>query len=362
MSKIQMPMQRLGRTGLQVSRLSFGSWVSFSFQIQSDAAYEIMKKAFESGINLFDNAEAYAKGQSETIMGVCIQRGLSEKVWTRGDLVITTKLFFGTIPGVNNRGLSRKHIVEGTVESLKRLQLEYVDIIYAHRPDPTVPMEEIVRAFNHVIDRGYSFYWGTSEWSAAQIADACGIADRLGLIRPVVEQPEYNIFARTRVESEYEHLYHSTGLGLTTWSPLASGILTGKYSGKVIPDGSRFSIANYQFLVNDKFGANAWQIAAADELVLIAKELNCTSAQLALAWCLKNPRVSSVILGATSTTQLEENLGALTILPRLTPELIERIENIGGGRGKPAFPSSYLQSIKERVLPELTNFPEQVHF
>ena len=357
-----MPLQRLGRTGLQVSRLSFGSWVSFSFQIQSDTAFEIMKKAFESGINLFDNAEAYAKGQSETIMGECIQRGLTEKLWTRGDLVITTKLFFGTTAGVNNRGLSRKHVVEGTINSLKRLQLEYVDIIYAHRPDPATPMEEIVRAFNHVIDRGYSFYWGTSEWSAAQISDACGIADRLGLIRPCVEQPEYNLFARTRVESEYEHLYHSNGLGLTTWSPLASGILSGKYSGKVIPEGSRFSIANYQFLVTDKFGSNAWQVDAADELVAIAKELDCTSAQLALAWCLKNPRVSSVILGATSVAQLVENLGALRIVPRLTKELLERIENIGGGRGKPAFPTAHLQSIRERVIPELENFPEKTHF
>ena len=357
-----MPMQRLGRTGLQVSRLSFGSWVTFSYQVQADAAYNLMKLAYTSGINLFDNAEAYAKGESESIMGVCIQRGITEKVWTRGDLVVTTKLFFGTIPGVNNRGLSRKHVVEGTLNSLKRLQLDYVDILYAHRPDPTVPMEEIVRAFNHCIDRGLAFYWGTSEWSAAQIADACGIADRLGLMRPCVEQPEYNLFARTRVESEYEHLYHSSGLGLTTWSPLASGVLTGKYSGKKVPDGSRFSIANYQFLVQDKFGANAWQVEAADELGLIANELGCTSAQLALAWCLKNPRVSSVILGATSETQLVENLGSLSILPRLTPDLVLRIENIGNGKGKPIIPSSFSQSVRERISSELTNFPELTHF
>ena len=251
-----MPMQTLGRSGLVVSRLSFGSWVTFSFQVGENDAYTLMKAAFARGVNLFDNAEAYARGAAESIMGAAIQRGIDEKVWRREDLVITTKLFFGAAPGagasVNAKFLSRKHIVEGAAASLARLNLAYVDVIYAHRPDPVTPIEETVRAFNHLLDTGKAFYWGTSEWSAAQIAEAVGVADRLGLVRPLVEQPEYNIFARTRVEAEYAPLYDSMGLGLTTWSPLASGVLTGKYSGRKLPEGSRLTVPNYKFLLDAK--------------------------------------------------------------------------------------------------------------
>ena len=357
----KMPMQTLGRSGLVVSRLSLGSWVTFHFQVGVNDAYTLMKAAYARGVNLFDNAEAYARGKSEVIMGEAIAQGIAEGVWTRSDLVITTKLFFGAVPepltaSVNAKGLSRKHVVEGALASLRRLKLDYVDVIYAHRPDPVTPMEEIVRAFNHVLDRGLAFYWGTSEWSAAQIAEAVGVADRLNLVRPLVEQPEYNLFARTRVEAEYAPLYPSTGLGLTTWSPLASGVLTGKYSGMKLPEGSRLTIANYKFLLDAKFGADAWQVAAADEVVGIAREVGCTAAQLALAWTLLNPRVSSVILGATSVAQLEENLDALRFVERITPEVKARLEAVGEGRGLPKFHASALQSHRERGTATLANW------
>ena len=259
------------------------------------------------------------------------------------DLVITTKLFFGTKPGVNNKGLSRKHILEGIEASLKRLQLSYVDVLFCHRPDPVTPIEEVCRAMNWCIEQGKAFYWGTSEWSGCQLTEAIGVCDRLGLIRPCVEQPEYNVFARQRVEVEYEPVYALSGMGLTTWSPLASGILTGKYSGKHVPAGSRLALDQYKFLLNDKFGASAWQVDAADELTPIAAELGCSAAQLALAWCLTNKRVSSVILGATSVAQLEENLACLQVLPKLTADVVARVEAIGGGKGKPAPHSSFTQ-------------------
>ncbi len=357
----RMPMQTLGRTGLVVSRLSFGSWVTFSFQVGVNDAYTLMKAAYARGVNLFDNAEAYARGKSETIMGEAVKQGIADGVWTRADLVITTKIFFGAVPepgvpSVNAKGLSRKHVVEGALASLKRLGLDYVDVIYAHRPDPVTPMEEVVRAFNHLLDRGVAFYWGTSEWSAAQIAEAVGVADRLGLVRPCVEQPEYNLFARTRVEAEYAPLYPSVGLGLTTWSPLASGVLTGKYSGLKAPEGSRLTIPNYKFLLDAKFGADAWQIGAADEVVGIASELGCSAAQLSIAWALLNPRVSSVILGATSVAQLEENLDALRVVERITPEVRARLEAVGEGRGLPKVHASTAQSHRERGTAALANF------
>jgi len=358
----KMPMQTLGRTGLIVSRLSFGSWVTFSFQVGVNDAYTLMKAAYARGVNLFDNAEAYARGRSETIMGEAVAQGIADGVWTRQDLVITTKLFFGAVPepgvpSVNAKGLSRKHVVEGALASLKRLSLDYVDVIYAHRPDPVTPMEEVVRAFNHLLDRGLAFYWGTSEWSASQIAEAVGVADRLGLVRPCVEQPEYNLFARTRVEAEYAPLYPSVGLGLTTWSPLASGVLTGKYSGLKVPEGSRLTLANYKFLLDAKFGADAWQVAAADEVVAIAAELGgCSAAQLSIAFALLNPHVSSVILGATSVAQLEENLDALRVVERITPEVRARLEAVGEGRGAPRVHASTAQSHRERGTAALANF------
>lgn len=331
-----MPYTTLGRTGLVVSRLGLGSWVSFSYQIQTDTAYALMKQAYAAGVNLFDNAEGYAKGESERIMGEAIRKGIDEGVWTREQLVVTTKIFFGTQDGHNCKGLSRKHIIEGARASLRRMGLEYVDVIYAHRPDPVTPVEEVVRAFSFLIDQGLAFYWGTSEWPAADIERAIAAADRLGLPRPVVEQPEYSIVARQRVEAEYAPLLRDAGLGLTTWSPLACGVLTGKYSGKALPAGSRLTLESYKFLLDSKFGDDAWQIDAADALRPVAEELGCSLAQLAIAWCLKNAAVSCVLLGATSAAQLAENLGALGVVPKLTPEVLARVAAAAGPRAAPA--------------------------
>jgi voltage-dependent potassium channel beta subunit len=316
-----------------------------------------MKLAYAGGVNLFDNAETYAAGEAEKIMGAAVQSGIADGVWSREDLVLTTKVFFGTKPGPNNKGLSRKHIVEGTLASLKRMQLDYVDVLFCHRPDPVTPVEEIVRAMNHVVDRGLAFYWGTSEWSAAELAEAIGVADRLGLIRPCVEQPEYSLVARQRVEVEYAPIYELSGMGLTVWSPLASGILTGKYSGRHAPPGSRLTLSNYAFLATSKFGADAWQVDAADELVAIAKEVGCTAAQLAIAWILfSNKRVSTVLLGATSAAQLQENLAALEVLAKMTPELAARCEAIGGGRAAPKAHSSATMVASLRGVAGLANF------
>jgi voltage-dependent potassium channel beta subunit len=330
-----IPLTTLGRTGLIVPRLSFGSWVTFHYQVDADAAYELMAEAYKSGIFFFDNAEAYASGQSETVQGIAIQRGIKEGLWTREDLVLTTKIFFGTKSGPNAKGLSRKHLIEGTKASLARMQVDYVDVLFAHRPDPVTPIEEIVRAMHHIIEtKGWAFYWGTSEWSAAQITEAVQIADRLGLHKPVVEQPEYNIFQRQKVEFDFAPLIRNHGLGFTTWSPLATGVLTGKYSGRKAPEGSRLTLPNYDFLVKSKFGDDAWQVDAADALKPIADGLGCTLAQLSIAWCLKNDDVSNVILGATSVSQLRENLGCLSVLPKLTGEVMARIDEVVDGIAK----------------------------
>jgi len=325
-----MEYQTLGRTGLVVSRLGLGSWVSYHYQLGTEKAYELMELAFKRGVNFYDNAEAYAKGEAEKIMGASIRMGLERGTWTRAQLVVTTKIFFGTGPGHNAKGLSRKHIIEGAKASLERLGLAYVDVIYAHRPDPVTPIEEIVRAFNFLIDHGMAYYWGTSEWSARDIEKAIACADKLGMVRPCVEQPEYSLVARQRVEHEFAPLYRDHGLGLTTWSPLASGVLTGKYSGRVAPAGSRLTVEAYKFLLDDKFGDSAWQIDVADALAPLAVELGCSMAQLAIAWCLKNSRVSCVLLGATTTAQLEENLDAVNVVPKLTDALMARIAAIAG--------------------------------
>lgn len=315
---------------------SFGSWVTFKNQVDVGTAYDLMSSAYDAGVNFFDNAETYSAGQAETIMGEAIKIGEAARKWSRTDLIITTKIFFGTTPGPNNKGLSRKHIVEGLRASLARLQLSYVDVVYAHRPDPLTPLEEIVRAFNWCIDQGLAFYWGTSEWSAREIAEASHIAKSLGLVGPLCEQPQYNIFERTRFEIEYEPLYASMGLGTTTWSPLASGVLTGKYSGLQVPEGSRLGLDSYKFLHASKIeGDEAWQVAAADALAPIAAEVGCSMAQLAIAWVLKNPRVSTCILGATSVEQLFENLDALRFVDALTPDIMARIDAVSG-RGAPA--------------------------
>eukprot|EP00045_Choanoeca_perplexa_P006305 m.53601 g.53601 ORF g.53601 m.53601 type:complete len:362 (-) comp13573_c0_seq1:59-1144(-) len=325
-----MPYMNLGKSGLRVSKLSFGAWVTFGLQVDATQAFELMKLAYEHGVNFFDNAEAYSSGKAEEVMGEAIQMGIDQKVWERDDLVVTTKIFFGTKKGKNAKGLSRKHLIEGTRASLKRFGLDYVDVVYCHRPDPYTPIEETVRGMNFLIDQGLAFYWGTSEWSATELTEAWRHADRLGMIGPICDQAQYNMFERQRIEVEYAPLYKEYGLGLTTWSPLASGILTGKYSQGIVPEGSRFATKEYAWLKELKEKNSSWQFEKADLLFPIAKELECTPAQLAVAWCAKNEHVSTVILGATKTHQLEENFAALKVLPKLTDDIMQRVDEALG--------------------------------
>jgi voltage-dependent potassium channel beta subunit len=325
-----MEYRYLGRSGLQISALSFGSWVTFSDQLDMDKALDCMRKAFDAGVNFFDNAEVYADGKAETIMGEAIRKA----GWKRSDLVLSTKIFWGG-PGLNQRGLSRKHIVEGIDASLKRLGTDYVDLIFCHRPDLHTPVEETVRAMNHVIDQGKAFYWGTSEWSADRIRAAWAVARCEHLIPPLMEQPEYNMFKRERVEVEYAKLYEEIGLGTTIWSPLSSGILTGKYNDG-IPTGSRATLPNYQWLLPHFESEEGRQrISTARALQPVADDLGCTLAQLALAWCLKNPHVSTVITGASQPQQVAENMAALDVVQFLDNEMMGRIETILGNRPAP---------------------------
>jgi voltage-dependent potassium channel beta subunit len=318
-----MEYRYLGKSGLQVSALSLGAWVTYGQQVGEDIAYECMEAAYQAGVNFFDNAEVYATGKAETVMGNILKR----TGWKRSDLVISTKIFWGG-DGPNDSGLSRKHIIEGTRASLKRLQLEYVDLIFCHRPDIYTPIEETVRAMNFVIDQGLAFYWGTSEWSAEQIMQAYGIARRERLIPPLMEQPEYNMLHRERVEREYARLYEETGLGTTIWSPLASGLLTGKYNNG-IPEGTRVSLAGYEWL-RERFEGEETQkkLDQIRQLTRIADELGCSMAQLAIAWCLKNPNVSTVITGASRASQVTENMKSLDVVDQLNSEVMERIEGI----------------------------------
>ncbi len=318
-----MEYRNLGKSGLRVSALSFGSWVTFHEQIGESIAYDCMKTAFDSGVNFFDNAEVYAAGEAEKIMGSVIKRA----GWKRSDLIISTKIFWGG-KGQNDTGLSRKHIVEGTDASLKRLGMEYVDLIYCHRPDLFTPIEETVWAMNHILQQGKALYWGTSEWSAIQIQEAYNIARREHLIPPVMEQPEYNMFKRQRVEEEYKSLYSKIGLGTTTFSPLASGFLTGKYNNG-IPENSRLNLENYGWLrniLNSEEGKN--RIDKVKKLTGVANSLGITMAQLAIAWCLLNKNVSSVITGASKPEQVESNLKSIDFVNLLTPEIVEQIEVI----------------------------------
>jgi voltage-dependent potassium channel beta subunit len=318
-----MKYRYLGNSGLKVSELSFGSWVTFGSQVDVDKAVSLMKIAYEAGVNFFDNAEVYSSGQAEEIMGKAIKKA----GWKQKDLVLSTKIFWGG-DGPNELGLSRKHIIEGMDGSLKRMGLEYVDLVFAHRPDIHTPIEETVRAFDHLINQGKAFYWGTSEWSAQQIMEAYGVARREHLIPPLMEQPQYNMFHRERVEVEYQRLYTEIGLGTTIWSPLASGLLTGKYNDG-IPEDSRASLEGYEWLrkrFSDKEAQE--QIQKVIKLSKVAKELSCTTAQLALAWCLLNPHVSTVITGASKASQVEENMKALEIVDQLTADVVETIEGI----------------------------------
>jgi voltage-dependent potassium channel beta subunit len=318
-----MEYRYLGRSGLQVSALSLGGWVTWGQQIGDDLTYECMTAAYDAGVNFFDTAEVYADGRSETAMGNAVKQA----GWKRSDLVVSTKIFWGG-KGVNDKGLSRKHIVEGLDASLARLQMDYVDLLFCHRPDIHTPIEETVRAMNHVIGQGKAFYWGTSEWSAQEIMEAHMIARREHLIAPLMEQPQYNMFERTRFEKEYARLYDLLGLGTTIWSPLASGLLTGKYNDG-LPDGTRVTMPGFEWL-RETFAKPETQanIAKVKQLAPIAAGLGCTLAQLALAWCLKNPNVSTVITGASRASQVTENMQAIDVLPKLTGDVMSGIETV----------------------------------
>lgn len=318
-----MQYRRLGRAGLQVSELSLGSWVTYHNQVDTKAATEMLAAAFDAGINFFDNAEVYAQGESEVVMG----QAFKALGWNRLDYIVSSKFFWGLARDgvtVNRKDtLNRKYLMQAVDASLKRFQLEHLDLIYCHRPDPHTPIEETVWAMSDIIRQGKALYWGTSEWSAADIRAAWEIAERHHLHKPVVEQPQYHLFHRKRVEQEYARLYDDIGLGLTTWSPLASGLLTGKYRHG-IPAGSRASLESMSWL-RDNVLDKAKNDAVA-KLSEIAAELGGDTAQLAIAWANRNPRVSSVILGASRLEQLQHNLGALALTPKLTPEIVERID------------------------------------
>jgi len=322
-----MEYRFLGHSGLKVSALSFGAWVTFAQQVDEQVAYDCMQAAYEAGVNFYDNAEAYARGRAETVMGNVIKKA----GWKRSDLVISTKVFWGG-KGPNDTGLSRKHISEAINASLQRLQMDYVDLFFCHRPDIHTPVEETVWAMNQVIQQGKALYWGTSEWSAERIMQAYGIARREHLIPPLMEQPEYNMFTRERVEREYARLYREIGLGTTIWSPLASGLLTGKYN-QGMPPGTRATLKGYEWLRESIESEESQQnIKKVERLMPLAKELGCSMPLLALAWCLKNPNVSTVITGASRAEQIRENMGALEVVPLLTQDVMERIEEILGNK------------------------------
>jgi voltage-dependent potassium channel beta subunit len=322
-----MEYRFLGKSGLKVSALSLGAWITYGGQVGEEIASQCMHAAKEAGVNFFDNAEAYAGGKAETVMGNVVKKS----GWKRSDLVISTKLFWGG-DGPNNTGLSRKHILEGIDASLKRLQMDYVDLLFCHRPDLYTPVEETVWAMNHVVNQGKAIYWGTSEWSAVQIMEAYGIARREHLIPPLMEQPEYNMFQRQRVEAEYAPLYREIGLGTTIWSPLEGGLLTGKYN-QGIPSGSRGTLNTYDWLKAEFESEEASRkIDKVRQLMVVAGELGCSMAQLALAWCLVNPHVSTVITGASRVEQVVENMKALDVAPLLTDEILQEIDAILGNK------------------------------
>ena len=318
-----MEYRFLGKSGLKISALSLGSWVTFGHQVSEDIAFECMKTAYEAGINFFDNAESYAHGNAEIVMGNVIKKA----GWKRSDLVISTKIFWGG-EGPNDTGLSHKHLMEGIHASLQRLQMEYVDLLFCHRPDIYTPVEETVWTMNQIIQQGKAFYWGTSEWPATRIVEAHAIARREHLIPPLMEQSEYNMLHRERIEKEYAPLYPEYGLGTTIWSPLASGLLTGKYNTGT-PEGTRLTLKGFEWLKEEFETEETKQnIKKVRKLAPIAKSIGCSLAQMALAWCLKNPHVSTVIMGASRKQQLVENLQALDVTSRLSAEVMEQIEQV----------------------------------
>jgi len=319
-----MEYSRMGKTGLQLSVLSYGSWVTFHKQIDDSIADELMSIAYDNGVNFFDNAEVYALGESERLMG----RVLKKKNWDRTSYTVSSKAFFGwrgKANKPNQTGLSRKHLMEACHEALQRLQVDYLDIYFCHRPDKTVPIEEVVWTMNILIQQGKILYWGTSEWSGVEIMEAHRVAGQYGLIGPSVEQPQYNLLERHKMENEFLMIFNTIGMGTTIWSPLASGLLTGKYNNG-IPQGSRFALEGFdwlkdQWMVEDKLA----KVRALNE---IADELSTPLATLAIAWCISNPNVTTAILGATKKEQLLENLKALDVVPKLTPEVLQRIDDI----------------------------------
>jgi voltage-dependent potassium channel beta subunit len=327
-----MEYRRLGRSGLQVSVLSFGSWVSFSKQIDDKVADELMGLAYDRGINFFDNAEVYALGESEKMMG----RVLKKKKWDRTSYTISSKAFWGW-RGKDNKpnqtGCSRKHLLEACDEALQRLQLDYLDMYFCHRPDKNTPIEETVWAMNHLIQQGKVMYWGTSEWSGVEIMEAHRVAEKFRLIGPTMEQPQYNLFEREKIEKEFLEIYKHVGLGTTIWSPLASGLLTGKYNNGV-PKNSRFALAGFDWL-KDRWIMDD-KVKKVKKLTELATKLDVSTASLSIAWCIKNPNVSTAILGATRKSQLLDNLKALDVVEKLTPDVMEKIEAIM--KTKPVLP------------------------
>lgn len=348
-----MQYRSLGRTGLKVSVLSLGAWTTFGGTAAEKTCEECMTRALQMGVNFFDNAEVYCHGKAETVMGNIVQKWVAEGLCRRSDLVLSTKIFWGAgMAGVtgnpNATGLSRKHIIEGTKDSLRRMQLDYVDLIFCHREDPDTPIEETVRAMSFVVDQGWALYWGTSEWTAAGITEAIQIAKRLGLHAPVMEQPQYSLLHRRRFEVSLKPLFTVHGYGSTIWSPLASGLLTGKYSGGKFPEGSRLAQAQNAWLKaqltggddgSGDHGLNGLEVqqpkkalAMADMIKPIADRLGCTQAQLALAWCVKNPDCSTVITGASRVSQVVENMESLKVVPKLTPAVMDEIDKTLGNR------------------------------
>jgi voltage-dependent potassium channel beta subunit len=327
---MEMQYRRLGRSGLQVSALSLGSWLTFGKQISDDVAESLMVAAYERGVNFFDNAEAYAQGKSEIVMGNI----LAKQKWDRSSYVVSSKVFFGDGgQKPNQTGLSRKHIFEACHAALKRLQVDYLDLFFCHRPDKNTPIEETVWAMNHLIQQGKILYWGTSEWSAQEIMEAHMVAQRLNLIGPTMEQPQYNMFHREKVEVEFNQIFKTVGLGTTIWSPLASGVLTGKYLDK-FPEGTRLGMKGLEWLKD--LSLTEERLEKVRKLSKIAGDLGTTMPKLAIAWCLANPNVSTVILGGSKVHHLEENIDALELVPQLNEEILNSIEEVLDN--KPAHP------------------------
>lgn len=319
-----MKYRHLGKAGIQVSELSLGSWVTFHTQAGVDTTVEMMRAAFDAGVNFFDNAENYAAGMSEEVMGAALKK----LGWRRGSYLVSTKLFWGLHQTPNEQNtLNRKYLLEGIDGSLRRLDLDYVDLLYCHRADPTTPIEETVWAMHNIIERGKALYWGTSEWDASDVVSAIDIAERHHLHRPVVEQPVYNLFQRHRFGKEYDRVYKQLGYGATTWSPLASGLLTGKYNDGV-PGDSRGALEGYEWLRAEL--TNAERLAMVAALQPLAEEMGASLAQFSIAWCLQNPDVSSVITGASRVQQIHENMRALDFVDSFTPDILLEIDRIFG--------------------------------